>query len=345
MGIPAAYYTGNKTFVIKEVETSEPGPGEVQIQVAYCGICGTDMHVFHGHMDARVGTDRVIGHEMSGVVASVGEAVQGLSEGDKVVVRPLAHCGRCPACDAGHRHICHNLKFLGLDTDGALQERWNVPAYTVHKLPAELSLQHAALVEPLAVACHDVRLGRVLYGETVLVIGGGPIGTLIAMVARHAGARVILAEINQSRLALAHKLGFETIDPAAADVGETIHAMTADKGANVVFEVSGSQAGVEAMTTAAASRGRIVMVAIHPKKPQVDLFRFFWREIEMLGARVYEEQDYERAIAMLADRSISAEQLITDVKALEDIQEAFNALDDNPTAMKTLLRVSKKVPA
>jgi 2-desacetyl-2-hydroxyethyl bacteriochlorophyllide A dehydrogenase len=343
MSISAAYYTGNRTFVLEQIEPLPPGPGEVQIAVAYCGICGTDMHVFHGHMDARVGTRRVIGHEMSGVVAALGEGVEGLSAGDKVVVRPLVHCGRCPACEAGHSHICHNLKFLGLDTDGALQERWTVPAHTVHRLPASMPLRHAALVEPLAVACHDVRLGRVRGGETALVIGGGPIGMLVAMVARQAGARVVLAEINRNRLAFAQKLGFETIDPSTIDVGETIHALTGGKGADVVFEVSGSQAGVDAMTAAAATRGRIVMVAIHTRKPHVDLFRFFWREIEMVGARVYEVEDYERAIAMLADGSIGADQLITDVRALGDIQEAFRALDDSPAAMKSLIHVAGEI--
>ena len=142
--ITAAVYRGDKSFTVEKVIAVPPGPGEVQVRIAYCGICGTDMHVFHGNMDARVGFERVIGHEMSGVVNAVGGDVSGLSQGQKVVVRPLDHCGACPACIAGHTHVCHKLKFLGLDTNGAMQELWTVPAHTIHKLPDDLKLDHAA---------------------------------------------------------------------------------------------------------------------------------------------------------------------------------------------------------
>lgn len=109
--ISAAYYRGNKSFAVEQAAATAPGPGEVAIRVAYCGICGTDMHVYHGNMDARVGLNRVIGHEMSGVVEAVGEGVDTITPGQKVVVRPLDHCGECPACKRGHQHICQNLKF------------------------------------------------------------------------------------------------------------------------------------------------------------------------------------------------------------------------------------------
>ena len=233
----AAYYTGNKTFAIESVQPIAPGEGEVQVSVAYCGICGTDLHVFHGVMDARVGTHRVIGHEMSGKIAAIGEKVQDLEIGDPVVIRPLAACGACPACQRGHTHICQNLKFLGLDTDGAFQQAWTVPAHTIHKIPADLSIEHAALIEPVAVACHDVRRARLIAGEDTLVIGGGPIGMLIAMVAGHAGAKVTVSEVNTHRLELAQSLGFDTLNPKEVNVAEKIYAQTADKGADVIFEV------------------------------------------------------------------------------------------------------------
>ena len=172
----AAYYTGNKTFSLENTQPIPPADGDVQVEVAFCGICGTDMHVYHGNMDARVGLNRVIGHEMSGQVTALGDGVDSVAVGQKVVVRPLDHCGDCPACNAGHFHICHKLKFLGLDTDGAMQEIWNVPAHTLHVLPDDLRMDHAALIEPVAVACHDVRLSGLTEGEDVLVIGGGPIG-------------------------------------------------------------------------------------------------------------------------------------------------------------------------
>ena len=335
----AAFYRGDKQFKVEPTISRSPAPGEVAIRVAFCGICGTDMHVFHGNMDARVGHNRIVGHEMSGVIEAVGDGVTGFALGQKAVVRPLDHCGDCPACDAGHQHICHRLKFLGLDTDGAMQDVWCVPAHTVHLLPENMRLDHAALIEPVAVACHDVRMSGLKDGEDVVVIGGGPIGILVAMVARDAGGKVVLSEVNPNRLAIAQKLGFDTVDPSGSDLAAEINERTADKGADVVFEVSGTQPGVDAMTAVAATRARIVMVAIHAKKPTIDLFQFFWRELKLVGARVYEPEDYEKAIAIVASGGVDAETIITDVTDLYDIQKAFQALDSSPTALKSLIRI------
>lgn len=337
--IDAAFYRGNRTLSVERVAAPPPGPGEVRIRVAYCGICGTDMHVFHGNMDARVGHNRIVGHELSGIVDVVGDDVAGFAPGARVVVRPLDPCGDCPACARGHSHICHNQKFLGLDTDGAMQELWTVPAHTLHRLPDGMRLDHAALIEPVAVACHDVRLARVVDGEDVVVIGGGPIGVLVAMAAREAGGRVLISEVNPARLAIAERLGFDIVNPAEADLEAVVSGRTGGKGADVVFEVSGSQAGVDAMTAIAATRARIVMVAIHAKKPEVDMFRFFWRELRLLGARVYEPEDFERAIALVAAGRIDADTMITDIRPLSAIQQAFEDLDASPTALKSLISI------
>lgn len=341
MSIKAATYRGDKTFTVDSKPVSAPGSDEVQIDVAYCGICGTDLHIYLGHMDQRVGFERTIGHEMSGVISAIGDNVEGLEIGQHIVVRPLDHCGECPACKAGHEHICHNLKFIGIDTEGAFQQKWNVAAHTIHVLPDNLDLSHAALIEPLAVACHDVDRGKVSAGEDVLVIGGGPIGMLIALVARHAGANVTISEINENRLAYAQKLGFETLNPKSDDVAKLVHERTGGKGADVVFEVSGSQPGVDLMTEAAAVRGRIVMVAIHASKPQIDMFKFFWRELELIGARVYLKSDYEQAMTLLAEGVVDCDSFITDIKPLDDIQAAFEALTANPNAMKSMIKITQ----
>ncbi|WP_299861610.1 alcohol dehydrogenase catalytic domain-containing protein [uncultured Roseobacter sp.] len=341
MTTAAAVYRGDKHFSIKQVDVPAPGPGQVQIDVAFCGICGTDLHIYLGHMDGRVGFERTIGHEMSGVISAVGAGVDGLAPGQHIVVRPLDHCGDCPACNAGHEHICHSLKFIGIDTDGAFQQKWNVPAHTIHVLPDDLDLSHAALIEPLAVAVHDVDRGNVQPGEDVLVIGGGPIGMLVAMAAREAGANVTVSEINENRLAFAQKTGFTTMNPKDIDVAKAIHEATGGKGADVVFEVSGSQPGVDLMTAAAATRGRIVMVAIHATKPQIDMFQFFWREIELIGARVYRPEDYDKAMALLAKGVVDCEAFITDIQGLSDIEAAFKALTENPNAMKSMIRISE----
>ena len=153
----AAVYTGARTISVQDREIEPPGPGQVQIDVAYTGICGTDLHIFHGDMDARVGEQAVIGHEMSGRIAALGAQVDGWQTGRPVTVMPLAWCGVCPACRAGHEHICHHLDFLGIDSAGAMQGRWNVAASTLIALPPALPLERAALIEPVAVAVHDVR--------------------------------------------------------------------------------------------------------------------------------------------------------------------------------------------
>jgi 2-desacetyl-2-hydroxyethyl bacteriochlorophyllide A dehydrogenase len=341
MTTSAAVYRGNKHFSIDAVQIPAPGPDEVQIDVAFCGICGTDLHIYLGHMDARVGFERTIGHEMSGTIAAIGENVSGFSQGQRIVVRPLDHCGDCPACSAGHEHICHKLKFIGIDTDGAFQQKWNVPAHTIHVLPEGIELSHAALIEPLAVAVHDVDRGAVKPGEDVLVIGGGPIGMLVATVARHAGGNVVISEINENRLEFARKSGFETVNPKSADVAKTMHDRTGGKGADVVFEVSGSQPGVDLMTAAAATRGRIVMVAIHATKPQIDMFQFFWRELELIGARVYRPEDYDRAMTLLAQGILDCDAFITDIQDLSQIEQAFKALTENPNAMKSMIRIAE----
>lgn len=333
----AAFYQGHQSFRLEAVEIVPPAPGEVGIDIAFCGICGTDLHIFHGVMDARTGDHRIIGHEMSGRIAALGAGVANLAVGDAVVVRPLVHCGECPACKAGHMHICHRLKFLGIDRDGAMQGRWNVPAYTVHRLPAGISLKHAALIEPLAVACHDVRRANLKAGEKVLVIGGGPIGALIGLVAGRAGTEVNVAEINPSRRAKLTEMGLAVLDPGTTDVAKWYQDQWG--GANVVFEVSGSDPGAALMTAAAATRGRLIIVGINNRKPPVDLFQFFWRELELYGARVYEPQDYDQAINLVAGKAFDFEAFISEVMDLADIQRAFNTLESSPDAMKLMIQV------
>ncbi|NUR24302.1 MAG: alcohol dehydrogenase catalytic domain-containing protein, partial [Catenulispora sp.] len=176
----AVRYTAARTLTTGPAETAPPGPGQVELAPAYVGICGTDLHIFHGDMDARVTTPAVIGHEMSGRVVRVGPGVEGFAPGDPVTVMPLRWDDTCPACRRGHRHVCQNLDFIGIDSPGAMQQRWTVPAGTLVRLPETLPLDHAALVEPTAVAVHDVGRAEVRAGERVVVVGGGPVGVLIA---------------------------------------------------------------------------------------------------------------------------------------------------------------------
>ena len=186
-------------------------------------------------------------------------------------------------------------------------------------------------------ACHDVRLGAIQPGENVVVIGGGPIGMLVALVAQHAGGEVVVSEINPFRVEMAAKLGLEAVNPKEVDLVALVNERTNGAGANAVFEVSGSQAGADVMTDLLRTRGRIIVVAIFAKKPNIDLFRFFWRELRLLGARVYEREDFARAIEIAAAGDLPLDQLITEVTSLEHLGEGFEKMDGGGACMKILM--------
>ena len=197
------------------------------------------------------------------------------------------------------------------------QRAGTVPAFTLHRLPPSLDLRRAALVEPLAVACHDVRRGEVAAGNSVIVIGGGPIGLLVGLVARERGASVTVSEVSPFRRKLAVELGLDVIDPTGADLPAAILERTG--GARRGRRVRGVRltAGADMMTQLACIRGTIVIVAIYPDPQQVRLFDFFWKELRMVGARVYEPVDYEEAIALLAADTLPVDRLVTAVEPLE----------------------------
>jgi len=339
-GLKAVYYERSRSIRVGNCLPVCPARDQVQLRVSFCGICGTDLHLFQGHLDHRIRIPQVFGHEMSGTVAAVGENVKGYASGDHVTVRPLDPCGACPACRAGHSHVCQNLKVLGVDAPGALQVLWTVPAQTLHRLPMSLPLDVAALVEPLAVACHDVRLVDLKSGEYVVVQGGGPIGTLIALVARAVGAEVLISEVNPFRLQLARELGFQALSPKEVDVARYVADRTKTAGADVIFEVTGSAAGAESMTQLARVRGRIVIVAIFSESPKVNLFQCFSRELQLLGARVYERKDFEQAIGLAASGEFPLQRLISDVCSLDQVEPALRQLESGGEVMKILVQCS-----
>lgn len=331
--LTAARYRPGHGISIEPVGSQEPGANDVQIAVAYTGICGTDLHIVHGHMDQR--RPGIIGHEMSGIVRQLGAEVTHLSVGDRVTVMPLRWCGSCPACTAGNTHVCQNLDFVGIDSPGSLQQEWNVPADLVIPL-GDVGLRDGALVEPIAVAVHDVRRGQLTAGDRAVVIGGGPIGTLIAAVSKAAGADVVVLELDSSRRAAVEALGFAAVDPTSTDPVQAIEAWTDGAGADVVFEVSGSAGGIATATGLAKVRGRIVVVGIHSQPRPVDLQRVFWRELEILGARVYTRADFDEAIRLVQNGAIPTSALITHIVALQNVSEAFTTLESGD-AMKVLV--------
>jgi (R,R)-butanediol dehydrogenase/meso-butanediol dehydrogenase/diacetyl reductase len=333
----AAYYTGGGTIEVGDAVIEEPAAGQVQVAVSFTGICGTDLHILLGHMDHRVSPPGVIGHEMSGRIVALGSDVDGWSVGDAVTVMPLSWCGSCPACLAGHEHICQHLDFIGIDSAGSMQNRWNVPAEVLVALPEGLSLRDAALVEPTAVAVHDVGRGEVRAGDRVVVVGGGPVGLLIALVARARGAEVLVAEVDGFRRDLAEKLGFLVLDPLSTDLAAYVETWSDGAGAAVAFEVSGTQPGLTSALAALAVRGRLVVVGIHAEVRQMDLHRVFWRELNIVGARVYRRDDFEEAVRLLDSGVIPADLLISAVEPLATADRAFARLSAGDGVMKVLV--------
>jgi (R,R)-butanediol dehydrogenase/meso-butanediol dehydrogenase/diacetyl reductase len=334
----AAFYQGERRFTAGKAAIPEPGPGEALLRVRRVGICGTDLHIFQGHLDARVPRGGVIGHE---TVAEVVEAPAGAGArpGDRVVVEPIRFCGACRACRIGASYLCYNLKVLGVDLPGGMQEYWPVPVERLLRIPDHLPDDHAALIEPLAVATHDVTRAGVRAGDAVLVFGGGPIGTLIALVSRHRGARVAVVEVNPFRVEMLARLGLETVGPAVDPVRFATEWTDGD-GVDVAFEVSGHPAAVRAISDVVRVWGTISIVAIHAEPMPVNLQRFFARELNLHGSRLYTRSAWEEAIRLGATGAIPLAPLVSRTLPLEQLQDGMEIALGGGPVMKVLIDVT-----
>jgi 2-desacetyl-2-hydroxyethyl bacteriochlorophyllide A dehydrogenase len=216
-----------------------------------------------------------------------------------------------------------------------MQEFWAVPTARLLRVPGTLGDDEAAVIEPLAVATHDVRRADVKAGDAVVVLGGGPIGALIAMVARHRGARVLVSEVNPFRVEILRKLGIDSADPGELDA--RVQALTDGDGADVVFEVTGNPAAVRAMTGLVRVWGTISMVAIHGESVPIDLYRFFARELTMHGSRLYSRADWEEAIALAATGAVTLAPLVTRRIPLDSLQQGMEETLRGGPVMKVLI--------
>ncbi|HET7341744.1 MAG TPA: zinc-binding dehydrogenase [Methylomirabilota bacterium] len=331
----ASFYEGAGHFRVGTAPTPTPGAGEALLRVRRVGICGTDLHIFQGHLDHRVPRGGVIGHETLADVAEA-PAASGFRAGERVVVEPLRTCGRCRACRSGAAYLCYQLKVLGVDEPGGMQEYWPVATARLLRVPATLGDDEAALIEPLAVATHDVRRASVQRDDAVLVFGGGPIGTLIAMLARHRGARVVVSEINPFRVEMLGKLGLDVVAPGR-DLAAFVDEWTHGDGADVVFEVTGNPAAVKAMAPLVRVQGTISMVAIHGESVPIDLYRFFARELTMHGSRLYAREDWEEAIRLAAAGAVTLAPLVSRRLPLESLQQGMEEALRGGPVMKVLI--------
>ena len=334
----SSFYEGDRRFRIGAAPMPTPGPGEALLRVRRVGICGTDLHIFQGHLDHRIPRGGVIGHETLAEIAEAPRA-SGFRAGERVVVEPLRMCGACRACRMGAAYLCYRLRVLGVEEPGGMQEYWAVPTERLLRVPAPLSDDEAAVIEPLAVATHDVRRADVKAGDAVLIFGGGPIGALIAMVCRQRGARVVVTELNPFRVEMLTTLGLDVIGPGE-NLKTFVEQWTAGDGADIVFEVTGNPAAVRAMTDLVRVWGTISMVAIHGEPLPIDLYRFFARELTMHGSRLYSREDWEEAMALAATGVVTLAPLVSRRIPLESLQQGMEEALGGGPVMKVLIDLS-----
>ena len=333
----ASFYEGAGRFTTGTVAVPSPAAGEALVRVRRVGICGTDLHIFQGHLDHRVPRGGIIGHETFAEVVDA-PAGSGFERGDRVVVEPVLSCGRCRACGMGARYLCYELKILGVDVPGGMREFYPVPVDRLIKVPSTLSDDEAAVVEPLAVAVHDVRRAGVKAGDAVVVFGGGPIGTLIGLVCRYLGARVVVAELNEFRLGLLGQLGLQTLGPGRDPV-KFATEWTGGVGADVAFEVTGNPAAARVVTDVVRVWGTVSIVAIHAEPVAVNLYQMFARELVMHGSRLYGREDWEEAIGLAASGAVPVKPLVSRRIPLEALADGMRAALGGASVMKILVEL------
>jgi threonine dehydrogenase-like Zn-dependent dehydrogenase len=315
-------WQGGTTCDVEDVPLPRSAEGWVEIDVAYAGICGSDLHICAGqHPRAQPGV--VLGHEFVGVLA---EPTETLSRGTPVFADPMVPCESCDACLRGISNVCDRLTAIGVDYPGALTSRVAVPVGNVHPLPEGAELRVLALTEPVAVGVRAIRRGGLKSADRVHVVGAGPIGVIMALLARRAGAAsVTLSEPADGRRRMALDLGLDV-------VADAVGGGTAD----VVFDATGHPSASPALATWVRAQGRIVIVGAFPPGAQgIDLLRVNFAELTVIGSRIYSRKDIEAAIALLsADADLPA--LITAVRPLDQTPRALDDLRQG-RAMKVLI--------
>jgi 2-desacetyl-2-hydroxyethyl bacteriochlorophyllide A dehydrogenase len=334
----AVFYQGARTFTPGKTAIPVAGSDEALLRALRVGICGTDLHIFQGHLDNRVPRGGIIGHETFAEVVEA-PADSGFHAGDRVVVDPVRSCGACRACRIGASYLCYHQKVMGVDLPGGMQEYWPAPVDRLIKVPDTLTDDHAAVIEPLAVATHDVTRAGVKVGDAVMVFGGGPIGCLIALVCRHRGARVAVVEINPFRVEMLRRLGLEVVGPGVDPVRFS-DEWTYGDGVDVAFEVTGHPGPVKAITEVVRVWGTISIVAIHSEPMPVNLHRFFARELNLHGSRLYTRAAWEEAIRLGASGAVPLGPLVSRVIPLESLQEGMETALGGGPVMKVLVDVT-----
>lgn len=335
------YFLGNKQFITKETDKKIVGPHDVFIRNMAAGICGTDVHIYHGEEGSAAVTPPVIlGHEYSGVVEAIGENVTAVQVGDHVTVDPNMYCGQCDFCRAGKKQLCNNMVAVGVNFDGGFSEYSVVPERQCFKLAKHLPFEVGAMAEPIACCLHGIDLAEIKPGHHVLVIGGGAIGLIMAQLARLSGAAsVIVSEPIEMRRKIALEIGADgVIDPIHEDVKTRFMELTGFDGAEVIIECVGKPIAVQQAINAAAKGAMLMLFSVPGVKDtlQLPLFDIFKKELTIRGSMVNPDT-HARAVALLNNNLLIIEPLITHCYPLEQVEQAIH-MQMSAESIKVLIK-------
>ena len=333
--------TGPGKIAFRNIEKPTINDDEVLMQTKRIGVCGSDIHVFHG-LHPYTGYPVVQGHEVSGVVAAVGKNVVGIQVGDEITFTPQVTCGECYPCKHGMYHICETLKVMGFQTGGAAQEFFVLPTWNVLKLPEGFSLDQGAFVEPVAVAVHAVRKGGDVTGKRVLVLGAGTIGNLVAQAARALGAQaVMITDINDYKLEKAKECGIDfMVNTAQEDLGQAITTHFGPNKADLILECVGVQATADQAVANARKGSTIVIVGVFGARPTIDLGLVQDRELNLSGTLMYQKSDYAKAMELIASGKMQLNNLITHRFKFEQYLDAYHTIEEsNGHYMKVMIEL------
>jgi 2-desacetyl-2-hydroxyethyl bacteriochlorophyllide A dehydrogenase len=325
-----AVMAGPGAFEIKEVETPLPGPGQALVRVRSTGVCGSDLHFYHG--DFPVPPGFVLGHEAAGEVAALGEGVSGFAEGDRVALELFTVCLTCDQCRSGNYHLCPSRRANGLNVPGGLSEYMVVPSYALYPLPPEVDFELGALCEPLAVNVHGLRLVDLRFGDRVAVLGAGTIGLLGIAAAKAMGATTIVATARHpQQKEMAAAAGADAVYDAT---NEGVAKMAKDLGgADIVVETVGGHADTlgQALNVVGVG-GRICVLGAFTQPVKIHPITFFVKEVRIFGSNCYgrpgRRSDYDLAIEIMRRNADTLRPMITHRFPLDDVAHAYATADD-----------------
>lgn len=330
-------------IIFREVPTPEPKKGEVLIKIMKIGVCGSDIHVYHGeHPFTKYPVTQ--GHEVSGEIAAVGEGVEGFAPGQKVTIQPQVVCGKCYPCRHGKYNLCEELKVMGFQTTGVASRYFAVDASKVTALPEDLSFDEGAMIEPLAVAVHGVRQAGDVNGLKIAVLGAGPIGILVAQTAKGMGAEsVMITDVSDVRLAKAKECKVDfCVNTKNKDFGEAMVENFGPDKADIIYDCAGNNITMGQAIKYARKGSTIILVAVFAGEAKVDLAVLNDHELDLNTTMMYRNEDYIEAIRLVNEKKVVLAPLISKHFAFQDYLKAYQYIDDNrESTMKVIINVQE----